>query len=224
MLRSNRRTFLASLATIAVGARASELFAGQLAGRPAPDWITRLERPERVASLRIPEIVARLQPKPGQVVADIGAGPGVFEPALAKAVSPGGTVYAVEIDQAFLTHIDRRMQEQQVTGVVTVLGAFTDPKLPAKDVDLALFHDVLHHVEDRAGYVKALAAYLKPGGRIAVIELDPVKGSHRDEPSLQVTKEQARAWMAAAGLEPVEDIPLFDDKWFVIYRKSGGTR
>jgi ubiquinone/menaquinone biosynthesis C-methylase UbiE len=192
---------------------------GQLASRPTPEWIARLERPERIADLKVDEILSKLQLEPGSVVADIGAGPGVFTVPLAKAVAPGGKVYAVEIDQEFLDHIKQKIQQQHVTNAVLVLGKFTDPNLPANDVDLAFFHDVLHHVEDRAAYLKSLAKYIKPSGRIAVIELDPVKGSHRDDPKLRLTKEQVAGWMADAGFKPAEEFTLFDDKWFVVYRR-----
>ena len=38
--------------------------------------------------------------------------------------------------------------------------------------------------------------------------------------AVQVSQEQATAWMAAAGLKPVEVIgDLFPDRWFVIYGK-----
>jgi hypothetical protein len=85
-------------------------------------------------------------------------------------------------------------------------------------VDVAFIYDVWHHIEDRATYVKSLAAYLKPTGRIAVIDFIPGKGGHQNQPELQVSKEQGAAWMAAAGLRPVEEITgLFEDKWFVIY-------
>jgi predicted methyltransferase len=217
-----RGSWSAGLIALLLAAGLSSVIAeGQLASRPTPEWIKRLERPERIAELKIDEILARLRLAPGTVAADIGAGPGVFTVPLAKAVSPGGKVYAVEIDQEFLDHIKRKTQEQNVTNAVTVLGKYTDPNLPAKDVDLAFFHDVLHHVEDRAGYLKSLAQYITPSGRIAVVELDPVKGSHRDDPQLRLTKEQVAAWMADAGFKPVEEFKLFDDKWFVVYARSG---
>src|SRR6267378_501687 len=98
------------------------LAAGQLASRPAEDWMARLERPERVAGLKIDYIISKLDVKPGQVIADIGAGPGVISLPLARAVSPGGKVYAVEVDQAFLDHIVKKASEQSVTNVTTVLG------------------------------------------------------------------------------------------------------
>lgn len=190
--------------------------AAQLAGRTAEEWIKTLESPTRIASLKIDETLSRLKLKPTDVVADIGAGAGVFEGPLSKAV-PQGKVYAVDIDQGLLDNIENRKKEFQIINVVTVLGKFSDPNLPTRDVDLAFINDVLHHIEDRAGYLKNLARYLKPSGRIAVIEFIPDKGGHRNQPELQITKEQGTEWMAAAGLKPVEDLSVFDDKWFVIY-------
>jgi ubiquinone/menaquinone biosynthesis C-methylase UbiE len=193
--------------------------ARQLAPKSAEDWTARLERPERVASLKIDYIIASLQLKPGQTVADIGAGPGVLSVPIAQAVGPAGKVYAVDIIDGFFPHIQQKAEAAHVANVRTVLGAPGDPKLPAKDVDVALFHDVLHHIEDRAGYLKALATYMKPGGRIAVVELPP-DGSHKDEPALIVTKDQVKTWMAAAGFKPVSEFDGLEGKWFIVYGRS----
>lgn len=194
----------------------------QLGGRPGEAWIATLERPERIAGLKVEEIIARLDLKPGQVVADIGAGPGIFSLALAKAVGPTGKVYAEEVDQAFIDRIKQKLQEQQITNVQPVLGVFTDPRLPAADVDLAFFHDVLHHIEDRPGFLKALALSVKASGRIAIIEYDAANGPHKAAPALQVTREQLDAWMADTGFTPIQQIDgLFTDaRWFVIYGRK----
>src|SRR5436189_2821100 len=112
--------------------------APQLASRPAPEWIARLERPERIAGLKIDYIISKLELKPGQVVADIGAGPGVISLPMAKAVAPAGKVYAVDIDQAFIDHITMRAKEQDIANVKPILGKVTDPALAAQDVDVAL--------------------------------------------------------------------------------------
>jgi 2-polyprenyl-3-methyl-5-hydroxy-6-metoxy-1,4-benzoquinol methylase len=192
----------------------------QLASRPADDWSERLERPDRVAGLKIDFIISSLKLKPGDVVADIGAGPGILSLPMAKAVAPSGKVYAVEIDQAFLDRIASKVKDQGVTNVKLVKGAFADPTLPARDVDVALFHDVLHHIADRAGYLKATARYVKPGGRVAIVDLPP-DGAHKDDPSLVVTRAQVDEWMAAAGFAPVQDIPgLNEGKWFVVYARK----
>jgi cyclopropane fatty-acyl-phospholipid synthase-like methyltransferase len=210
--------------TAAFGIAACVLATGvswaQLASKPADDWTARLERPERVAGLKIDYIISSLKLKPGDIVADIGAGPGVLSLPIAKAVAPGGKVFAVEIDQAFLDHISQKTKEQGISNVRPVLGAPVDPKLPERDVDVALFHDVLHHIEDRAGYLKATVQYLKPTGRVAIVELPP-NGSHKDDPALVVTQSQVNAWMDAAGFKPVQEVSgLNEGKWFTIYARK----
>lgn len=218
----NRKRFVSVLAALVLGAGLAQVAAGQLSSRPAKEWIERLERAERVEGLKVQEIVDRLGLKPGDVVADLGAGAGVFSVPLSKAVGPKGKVYAVEIDKGFLEHIDNKMKAQGVTNVKGVFGEYTDPKLPARDVDVAMFHDVLHHVEKREEYLKNLAPYIKRGGRLAIIELDPVNGGHKDEPALQVSKQQAAAWLAPLGFTPVQEHDqIFDGgKWYVIYQKK----
>jgi ubiquinone/menaquinone biosynthesis C-methylase UbiE len=192
------------------------LSSAQLASRPADEWIRTLDSPARIASLKIPEVVAALKVAPGQHVADIGSGTGLFSFPLARAITPGGTVYAVDINKALVEYVSAHAREQGLTNVQGVVGQPDDPVLPAP-VDLALISDVLHHVENRAVYLKALAGDLTPGGRIAIIEFIPAQSPHRADPTLVVSEEQATAWMAAAGLTPVEHVTLFTDRWFVIY-------
>src|SRR5438876_3086932 len=215
-----RAVFAISVALLTLAFSSAGRSAWQLASRPAPEWIARLERPERIASLKIDYIISKLELKPGQVVADIGAGPGVISLPMAKAVAPAGKVYAVDIDQAFIDHITMRAKEQGIANVKPILGKVTDPTLPAQDVDVALFHDVLHHITNRVEYLKNTAKYVKPGGRIAIVELDPKTGSHRNEPELQISKDQAKAWLAADGFKPVQEFDgLTENKWFVVYAR-----
>ena len=110
----------------------------QLANHPAEEWIPRLERSERVQRIKVDEVVARLGLKPGDVVADIGAGAGVFSLPLARAVAPGGKLLAVELQQGFLDHIELRAKEEKVANVQPVLGEFDDPKLPSR-INCGLF-------------------------------------------------------------------------------------
>lgn len=131
----------------------------QLGARSAEEWVRMLDSKNRVMKLQVDAAVAALQLAPGSVVADIGAGSGVFTLPLAKAVGPGGMINAVD-EQGLVDHIMKKVKEEKVTQVTGVLGQFTDPALPARNVDVAFIYDVLHHIEDRVGYLKNLAPYL----------------------------------------------------------------
>jgi ubiquinone/menaquinone biosynthesis C-methylase UbiE len=190
----------------------------QLAARPTEEWIRTLDSPDRVKGLKIFDVIGKLELKPGETIADIGAGTGVFSIPLAQAVKPG-KVYAVEVDEGLVNHIGEAATEQGMQNVVPIYGDYGDPLLP-EHVDLAFMNDVLHHIEKRPEYLKTLAGYIKPGGRVAIIEFIPEKGGHRNDPSLQVSKEDATGWMASAGFKPVQEVSLFDDRWFVIFGKQ----
>jgi ubiquinone/menaquinone biosynthesis C-methylase UbiE len=214
------RAFRALTAVVFVaGVALARPAAAQLANRTAEEWINSLETASRMQSLKTADTIAKLGLKPGQLVADIGAGTGVFSIRFAPVVRPGGKVYAEDVDEKLLEHILETAGEQGITNIETVYGDFDDPGLPVP-VDLAFINDVLHHIEHRDVFLKNLAGYLKPGGRVAIIDFKPGQGGHTNQPELQVSQEQATAWMATAGLKPVEEIKdLFTDKWFVIYGK-----
>jgi 2-polyprenyl-3-methyl-5-hydroxy-6-metoxy-1,4-benzoquinol methylase len=196
----------------------------QLAARKPREWVATLEGAHRIAGQKIDEVLSKLSLRSGMVVADIGAGSGVFSRPLAKAVAPTGKVYAVDIEQGLLDYIKKRDQEQGIRNVQTVLGGFDDPKLPAQDVDLAFINDVLHHIEHRETYLKALGAYLKPDGRIAVIEMDKTdpETPHRNQPELLLEREQVQQWMSDAGFRLVEEhSDLFaGKKWFLVFGRK----
>lgn len=214
-----RTTILAAAAALTLAATAGPASA-QLAGRTAQEWIPLLESPQRVQRLKVAETVAALKLRPGDVVVDVGAGSGLFEQDLSRAVGPTGKVYAVEIEQGLVDAIAGKVAQMNLANVRPVLGRFTDPALPARDVDVAFIYDVLHHIEDRPTYLKTLAGYIKPGGRIALVDFIPEKGGHRNQPEMVISRAQADALMSGAGFRPVEEIGLFEDNYFIVYARN----
>ena len=192
------------------------LSALQLGSKPAKEWIKSMERPERLAKLKADEVMARLELKPGDLVADVGAGSGVFSWPLAQAVGPGGTVYAVEVDPGFLDFIREGAQKRGLDNVHTVLGEFTDPKLPVRNLDLAFFHNVLHHIEARQAYLEILSGYMKPNSRIVIIDL--IKG-HK-ELEMQMNLDQVKTWMEAIGFRTTAEYSLFEDRFFAVFSRG----
>ena len=223
MLNANyysRSLFLITLGLFLLVASAEA--SAQLGSRETKEWIQNLDRPERIAGLEIDKVLPILNLKPGDNVADIGAGTGAFSLPLAKTVAPSGKVYAVDIDPGLLDYIVQKAKKENLENIQTVKGEFSDPKLPARDVDLGFFHDVLHHIENRQAYLKALGTYIKPTGRIALIEMnrDDPKTPHRNNPEMLLSKDEVKSWMAAAGFYPAVEYDIFGNrKWFIIYTR-----
>jgi len=216
----SRSVFLLTLALVVVVAAAGA--SAQLGSRETKEWIRTLDRPERIAGLKIDKVVSLLKLKPGDKVADIGAGTGAFSLPLAKAIAPSGKLYAVDIDSGLLDYIAQKAEKENINNIETIKGEFSDPKLPTRDVDLAFFHDVLHHIENRQAYVKALATYLRPAGRVALIEMnrDNSRTPHRNNPEMLLNKDDVKDWMAAAGFYPAGEYDLFGNaKWFIIFTR-----
>ncbi len=136
-------------------------------GHPAAMW---LERPEREAEENLSRLIELLKLKPGDVVADIGAGSGVITLKMAPLVAPEGKVIAVEIQREMLVRLKNRMLQTKIENVVLHLGAPKSPELKAESVDLILMVDVYHEFEFPYEMVQNMAAALKPGGRIALAE------------------------------------------------------
>jgi 2-polyprenyl-3-methyl-5-hydroxy-6-metoxy-1,4-benzoquinol methylase len=206
---ARRSTFWAPcLAGLMLAGGATSIQA-QLAAKKAEEWVATLEGPQRIATQKIDEVLSKLDLKPGMVVADIGAGSGLFSRPLAKAVAPGGKVYAVDIQQDLLDHINQRDKEENIRNIQTVLGEYDDPKLPVRNIDLAFINDVLHHIQHRAVYLKALGTYIKPSGRIAIIEMDKndPRTPHRNQPELLVSRDDILQWMSDAGFKLVQEHP-----------------
>ena len=190
----------------------------QLAQQPAEKYIASMDKPDRV--LKIDEVIAKLELKPGDIVADIGSGSGSFSIPMAKAIAPNGILYAVDIDQAMLDHVAERAKKEGVSNLRTVLGEYDDPKLPVKNVGVAFFHRVLHMIEHRQAYLNATSKYLKPDGRVVVIDKN-----REDSPDswMWLNRSDVDTWMAAISFYPAEHFSVFDDRYFVVYQRPYGN-
>lgn len=107
----------------------------------------RFEVESREVFSRRNEIVAACRLKPGQVVADVGAGTGLFTRLFADAVGKDGRVIAVDISQKFLDHIEKTSRELEQRNVETLLCKADSTELAANSIDVAFICDTYHHFE-----------------------------------------------------------------------------
>jgi arsenite methyltransferase len=176
-----------------------------------------LEGAARVARMQVPRVIETLVIPPGSRVADIGAGSGLFSRPIAQHLGRAGVLYAVDIDPGLLKIIDRRAKEESLTNIRTILAATDDPKLP-EQVDLAFICDALHHIGNQGTYFKTLAKYIKPGGRIAVIDFSETWPIGHEK--MRYSVADLDGWMKAIGFTQTGSHSYLDNSFFVIYRRS----
>lgn len=109
---------------------------------------------------------------PGLAVADIGAGAGYYVRHLSRRVGPAGRVFAQDVEPRYLDGLRRRVAREGWGNVSLVLGAPHDPRLPPRSVDLALLVHMYHEIEQPFGLLHNLVPAMRPGGRVAILDVD----------------------------------------------------
>jgi ubiquinone/menaquinone biosynthesis C-methylase UbiE len=127
-----------------------------------------LDDPDRQKSLPSAAVLERLALQPGMRVADVGAGTGYFALPMARAVIPGGQVFAVDVQPEMLQQLKARLEKG--LEVALVEGDAADTTLGDRSVDLVLLANVWHEVDDRQAVLMEAARILGPEGRIAILD------------------------------------------------------
>ena len=169
------------------------------------------------------EIVAACQIKPGQTVADIGAGTGLFTRLFSEAVGNEGRVIAVDISQKFLDHIMATSREAGQRNVDTLLATADSTELPPESVDVAFICDTYHHFEFPSKTMTSLQRALKPGGRVVLVDFRRIPGTSSDWVlnHVRAGQEVFEAEISASGFKKVREEPeLLQENYFVVFQKS----
>jgi SAM-dependent methyltransferase len=207
-LPGSRRRVVVVAAIVAAGAAAT-IFAqagqrhpvsgrviARVMGYEGAAW---LERPEREREEEPSKAITALGIKPGQVVADVGAGSGYYTVRLAQQVGTSGKVFAVDIQPEMLTLLRQRVGRERLTQVEVSQAIETDPRLPQNQLDLILMVDVYHELARPQEMLRQLRTALKSDGRLVLIEFRKESAwvPIREEHKMSVT--EARMELEAEG-------------------------
>jgi ubiquinone/menaquinone biosynthesis C-methylase UbiE len=128
----------------------------------------KLDDPDRQRWLPTGAVVECLSLQPGMSVADVGAGTGYFALPIARAVVPGGQVFAVDVQPEMLARLRERLEPG--LPIALVEGEATRTTLHAASVDLVFLANVWHEIDDREAALAEAARILRPGGRVAILD------------------------------------------------------
>jgi len=183
-----------------------------------PEDLGLLEAPDRAAWQKPEELVAALGLRPGQCVADLGAGTGYFSRLLSAAVGPTGTVLAVDPEPNLIAHLRDRAEREGSANVVPVLASLDNPRLPTGLVDVVLIVDTYHHIDDRVAYFRRLRQALRRPGRIAIVDWQKRELRVGPEMDHKLAREQVVREMEAAGYRLAEEPSILPYQYFLVFQ------
>ncbi|MCZ7565583.1 MAG: class I SAM-dependent methyltransferase [Burkholderiales bacterium] len=180
-------------------------------------WAEVFDHPARDQWQKPAEVIQALALAPDAVVADIGAGTGYFAVRLARAL-PQGRVFGADVEPGMVEHLSARAAREGLANLTAHLARPDDARLPAP-VDLAILVDTYHHVPGRTAYFRKLAAALKPGGRVAIIDfkLDAPVGPPRHA---RIAPDRVSSELAAAGLRRVATHEFLPHQYFLVFARA----
>lgn len=116
-------------------------------------------------------------PGPGGIWADLGSGTGAFTLALAELLGPTGEIYSVDKDGGALREQERQFRVRFPAQPVHYQKAdFTRP-LNLPPLDGLVMANALHFQREPAGLVRQIRQYLRPGGRLVLVEYNVDSGN-----------------------------------------------
>ena len=173
------------------------------------------ESEDRAKNLQIDRVMDILKIAEGNSVADIGAGSGWFTVRAATRVGDKGKVFAVEINQEYINHINDRAKNEGFGNIETILGTEDNPKLPKDAVDAVLILKTYHEFAQPLKVLKNVRLALKKDALIGIID----KNGNGDDHGIK--KELVIEELKRAGFVLVDDYDFVKPDgmdYFLVFR------
>jgi SAM-dependent methyltransferase len=186
-------------------------------GFQAADW---LFRDSREAEEQPEKMLDALKIKPGETVADIGAGAGYTSLRLARRVGPDGLVLATDVQTQMLAMLTDNARAAGVKNIKAIRSTQSDTKLPDGKVDLALMVDVYHEASNPEALLQGLKKALKPGGRLVFVEFRGEDPEVPIKPEHKMTLKQVRREVEPQGFLFKESLEFLPWQHIIIFEKA----
>jgi arsenite methyltransferase len=180
-------------------------------------YMRALDDPKRDDYQKPHEVLTALNIKPGEVIADIGAGTGYFTFRLSHFVGDKGKVIAVDVSPDMIRHLNQRIRETKTTNVTTILAELDDPLLPDRSVNRFFICDVWHHVENQTKYLALMKKMLKPGGEVVVIDFHKKDLPLGPPPQMKIAREDLLKQMNGNGFKLAQEHTFLPYQYFLVF-------
>ncbi len=177
-------------------------------------WLKLFEGDKRDEYQKPEAVVNTMNLKPGNVVADIGAGTGYFTRRFAVAVGPNGTALGLDIEESMVNHMNEEAKKMGLNNYNARIVKTDNPELAPNSIDVIFLCNTYHHIENRVDYFKNVSKSLKSDGRIIIVDFykNTDFGPPRDH---KLAKEIVQKEMELAGYSLVQDLKILQEQYYL---------
>lgn len=161
------------------------------------------------------EVLKHMNLKPGDVVADIGAGDGYFTRRFAEAVQPGGLALGLEVSQSKVESMTRAAERLGLDNFKAVQVKYDDPGLEPGSVDVVFLCNAYHHLSRRVDYFKTTSTGLKKNGRVVIVDFYNKEMPIGPPPGHTLSREVVIKEMSEAGYKLLEDKDFLEYQYYL---------
>lgn len=162
------------------------------------------------------EVIESLDIGKEDVIADIGSATGYFPVRFARTAS-SGHVYGIDIEPNQVDYLNARAKRDKLPNLESVLGEANDPKIPEK-VDLVFICNTYHHILHRGDYFENLKQYLKPNGRLAIVDFRKGELPVGPQEEMKLSKETVIEELTAAGYRQLSNSAKLPYQYVLVFQ------
>lgn len=167
-------------------------------------------------------IIAKLEIRPGMIIADFGAGGGYFTIPAARIAGENGKVYAIDVQKQTVNLIRSKANLEHLLNVETVWADLERPQgshLPAESVDAVIVANILFQAEAKHEVLAEAWRVVKSGGRLAILEWDETSFPAGPPPEKRMTKGLARRMAEGVGFKLEKEFEAGSHHYGLLFKK-----
>ncbi len=167
--------------------------------------------------------IQQMELREGMKVGDFGAGSGHYTLAASRIIGTDGIVYAIDVQEDVLKHIDYLAKQDNLNNIKTIWCNFEKKfgtKLRENILDAVILSNVLFQIEDRYSAIEEIKRTLKPGGVLLVVEWSGSYGGIGPAPESVITQKEAEEIFTNAGFSKVKDTTQGKHHYGIVFSLS----
>lgn len=188
------------------------------------EWLDRFEVESREVFAARKAVLDAVGLKPGDVVADIGAGTGIYTRLFSSQVADDGHVFAVEISPVFVRHLLDKTKAENLSNISVIPCRDDSTTLSPSSIDVAFICDTYHHFEYPKSTMASIHQALRSGGQLVLIDFERIPGVSREWTlgHVRAGKEGFRKEIEEAGFEFIEEVKIdgFRENYFLRFQRA----